>query len=507
MATDEVLVLTGEGAVDVQLGGPGQSAWKYLSACAWMGGSSVPREGTELRYCQDPTRSGKFVVSNKIKTAADQASGDLMTKLGKTRHLANMDCPFSLRARYAKCGAREDPGNFDPLMIVFCDVDLTTVDYSDLVAVAPDANDEITVTTPWTASYSYSIYSVIGSRLGSLADFGDQAINDLAVCDAPQCAGYCGVRKDGCSLFYGVTDKDTTPYAWSNLITGIKDVLSGVITWYDRPVIGIDGNLEAVECAGDRVLVTSNGESVLGYNDTFDDYGVPDQDEWNLVALTHAPAANRYALQARTTREIWVASSDGYVGKSLDAGETWSWVNTGAASLNCVHAYDADLVYAAGNNGQVWRSTDGGTSWTDVSDVATFADNVISLAVPPNRINEVFVGTNAGEIYKSSNKGKTWANVSFTGDGVGSVDALEFCGSCGGDVLWILHNDAGPRGRILRDLSGGYGGADVKVAVGYTAVISAGVELNALVCCDENTAYAGGEVSGTYPAFLKVGPG
>lgn len=502
---DEVLVLTGEGNVDVQLGGPGQSAWKYLSACAAMDGPSVPREGTELRYCQDPTRAGKFIVSTKIKTTADQASGNLMTKLGKTKYLDKMDCAFALRARFAKCGARENVANFDPLMVVFCDVDLTSVDYGDLVASSPDNNDEIMVTSPWTASYSYEIRTVVGSRLGSLADLGDQAINDLAVCDAPQCAGYCGTRKDGCSTFYGVTDKDSTPYAWPNLITGLKNVLTNVVSWYTHPVIGIDGNLENVECAGDRVLVTSNSASLLGYNDTFDDYGAPDQDTWNLVTLIHAPAANPNALHARTTREIWYAAADGYVGKSSDAGETWSYVNTGAGALNCIWAYDADLIYVGGNNGAVYRSTDGGTSWTDVSDVATFAANVLVVKVPSGRINEVFVGTNAGEIYKSVNKGATWAEMSFTGNGVGSVDAMAFCGPCGGDVLWILHNDAGPRGRILRDLSGGYGGADVRVEAGYTSIISAGVDLNSLICCDENTAYAVGEVAGTYPAWVKVG--
>ena len=502
---DEVLVLTGEGNVDVQLGGPGQSAWKYLSACASMGGPSVPREGTELRYCQDPTRSGSFVVSNKIKTTADQASGDLMTKLGKTRNLENMDCPFSLRARYSKCGAREDPASFDPLMVVFCSVDLTSEDYGDLVAVSPDANDEITVTAPWTASYKYEVRTVVGARLGSLADLGDAAINDMAVCDAPQCAGYCGVRRDGCSVFHMVTDKDTTPYAWANLITGIKDVLADTITWYNHPVIGIDGALENVECAGDsRVLVTSNGASLLGYNTTFDDYGAPDQDEWNLVALTHAPAANPNALLARTTREIWVACDDGYVGKSLDAGETWTYVNTGAASLNCIWAYDADLIYVGGAGGVVYRSQDGGTSWADVSDVATFAAAVLDVKVPPGRINEVYVGTNGGEIYKSGNKGATWANMSFTGDGVGSVDSMSFAGPCGGDVLWILHNDAGPRGRVLRDMSGGYGGADVRVEAGYTEIVAAGVEMNKIESCDVNTAYAVGEVAGTYPAVFKV---
>lgn len=502
---DEVLVLTGEGNVDVLLGGPGQSAWKYLSSCAWLGGASVPREGTELRYCQNPSQSGEFTVSTKIKTTRDQATGDLMTKLSKTQHLLNMDCAFSLRARFNKCGTREDPAVFDPLMIVFCDVDLTSEDYSDLVAVSPDANDEITVTSPWTASYKYEIRTTTGSRLGSLTDFGDQAINDWAVCSTPQCPGYCGTLKSNCSTHYGVTDKDATPYAWPNLITGIQDVLAGTFTWTDRPVIGVDGNLENVECAGDRVLVTSNSAGLLAYNDTFDDDAVPDQDSWNLVSLTYTPAANPYALFARTTREIWLATTEGYVGKSLDAGATWTWTSVNTTGLNCVYAYDAELAYAAGDNGLIYRSTDGGTSWTDVSEVATFAENILVVTVPPGRLNEVFVGTNGGNVWKSKNKGGTWSQMAFSGDSVGSVDSLEWCGQCGSDVLWILQNDAGPRGRILRDLSGGYGSSDVRAETTYTNVIAAGVELNKLVCCDENTAYAAGEVSGTHPALVKVG--
>ena len=43
MAIDETLVLKGEGNVDVQVGGPGNS-WVYLSACASMGGASRKAE-------------------------------------------------------------------------------------------------------------------------------------------------------------------------------------------------------------------------------------------------------------------------------------------------------------------------------------------------------------------------------------------------------------------------------------------------------------------------------
>jgi hypothetical protein len=68
--------------------------------------------------------------------------------------------------------------------------------------------------------------------------------------------------------------------------------------------------------------------------------------------------------------------------------------------------------------------------------------------------------------------------------------------------MFILHNDAGPRARILRDLSGGAGGADIEVVMDYTQTIQAGIDLNALACCDVNEVIAGGELQGGYPVVI-----
>jgi len=506
MAVDETLVLRGEGNVDIQIDGPGNN-WEYLSACASMDGPTVPHGDTEIRWCQDRSGSGSaFTKSTKFRTEPGQVTGTLMTKLGKINHLNKLDCPFSLRARFAKCTPREDPSNFDPIMLIYTDADLTEHGYDGNLAITTPADqDEIVVNAPWSGVAEYRIAKVQESRAGSLAGLGDAAINDIEYCSTPTCGGYCGDRKDACTTIHAVTDKDAAPYAWPNHIQGIKNVVTDVITWYNRPIIGVDGNVENVECAGDRIIVASNSASVIAYNETYDVNGVLDQDEWNVVAMTYAPSTVPNALFARTTREIWCGCESGYVSKSTDGGGTWTNTNVGTAqTINAVYAYDQDLVFAAGNAGAMYRSVDGGGTWADITEVATTADNILVLKVPPGRIQEVYIGTSAGEIFRSTNQGDTFSAYSLTGGGVGSIDDIEFTGPGNGDVMWILHNDAGPRGRILRDLSGGGGGADVRVEYGYTDLFAAGSDLNALAVCGVNDALAGGEVNSGYPVIVKV---
>lgn len=501
MAVDDILVLRGEGSVDVQIGGAGNN-WIYLSACAAMSGPTVPFGGTEIRWCQDPAVANGFQISSQFRTAPDQVSFDLMTKLGKVDYLSRLICPVTIRARFAKCGEREDPANYDPLMLSYCNSRIQEKSYEDLVITDPANQDEILVTTPVQALYEYRVRKITPTREGTLAGLGDQPINDIEYCDAPQCAGYCGSESDGCTKVYGVTDTDTSPYAAPNLIKGVTDLNTGTITWTNTPILGLNGNVENIECAGSRLIVSSNADSSIAYNDHDGD-----QDEWNVVILGNAPSANHNALFARTAREIWVGCANGYIYKSVDGGQTWNAVHEGewtTQTINAVYAYNKDLVYAVGNNGVILRSNDGGKTWVDQTEVATTAANLLVVVVPTGRPQEVYIGTNDGQIFRSKDAGDTFAVMPFVGDGVGTVDDIAFCGPCGSDVMFILHNDAGPRARILRDLSGGAGGADVEVVMDWTTVITTGIDLNALACCDVNQVIAAGENYGGYPVVIEA---
>ncbi len=498
---DEILALSGEGNVDVQIGGPG-NPWIYLSACAGMSGPTVPYGATELRWCQDPMRAGKFKKSSKIRLEPDQVSFDLMTKLGKLNHLRDLRCPFTTRARYAKCGERENTMNYDPLMLAYCNSEIQEKSYEDLVVVTPGDNNEIIVTAPVMADDEYEVQHISPSRIGTLANLGDQAINDIEYCDSADCGGYCGPRSDGCTVFFAVTDADTTPYASPNLIKGVKDLTTGVITWTLSPILGASSNADGIECAGNTLIVISNGDSEVLYNSE-----AGDQDEWVPITLANAPSPFHAALMMRSAREGYVGAANGYIYKTVDAGRSWNAVHAGTVTtqrINAVWAYDKDLVYAAGNSGVMLKSTNGGASWQDITEVATVAANLLKVVVPPGRPKEVYVGAANGKIYRSTDEGVTFAAISFDGDGIGSVDDIDFCGPCGSDVMYILHNDAGPRGRILRDLSGGYGGADIEVIMSQTAVIAGGIDLNALACCDVNEVLAAGELSGGFPVIIQA---
>lgn len=499
---DEILVERKHGNVDVQIGGPG-NPWIYLSACAAMTGPEIPFGDLESRWCQDPQRAGGFRRSSMIRSAPDLITFDLTTKLGKINYLKRLNCPYSQRARFNICGEREDTAQYDPFMLAYCPVQITSQTYEDLVITTEENNDEIMVTSAASADYEYRVDKVTPGRTGSAATLGDQAINDIEYCDSPQCAGYCGDQSDGCTTVIGVTDADTSPYAAPSLIKGVKDMDTSVITWTNTPILGLNGNAENIECAGKRVGVTSNADSAFAYNDS----PTQDQDEWNIVTLTRVPSTNHNALFARTTREWWLGCVGGYVLKSVDGGVSWNEAHSATITtqtINAVYAYDKDLVVAVGNSGAMILSKDGGQTWSDITETSTTSANLLAVVIPPNRSREIYIGTNNGRIYRSVNQGDTFSRVAFDGDSVGTVDDLAFCGPCAGDVLWILHNDAGPRARILRDLSGGAGGADIEIVMDYTQTIQAGIDLNALACCDVNEAIAAGELNGGYPVVIKA---
>lgn len=495
MAVQE-LVFKANGNVDVQPGGPGNN-WQYFSACATMSGPSIPLGGIEIRRCQDPNIAGGFMISSTFRTSADLIGFDITTKLGKVNELAKLNKSFGVRARWANCGTRHDTRNYDPLMLHYCHADITDRNYEDLVVIDGNDNDEIVITSPVMARSELRITKLSSGRVGDATTLGDIAINDLVYCTDCTSIG----SQLPCAKVYAVTGLDTAPYPTATLITGTRDEWTDVITWDDEPILGLASAAEGVECAGDRVVVSSNGSTAVAYNDTPDD-----QDTWNVVVLGNAPSANPKALHMLDSNIGWVGCNNGYIYKTVNGSTTWTAMHSAGLTtehINAVFAYNEDLVYAGGVNGVLLKSATGGLTWENISSSTIGSNNILVVSVPPGRPNEVYVGTNSGQIFRSRDSGATFAEVSFTGNGIGTVDDIRFCGPCFGDIMYILHNDAGPRGRLLRDFSGGAGGKDVEIVYGYDAFVSGGIDLNALDCCTEGEVIVGGAVQDGYPMLIR----
>lgn len=103
--------------------------------------------------------------------------------------------------------------------------------------------------------------------------------------------------------------------------------------------------------------------------------------------------------------------------KSIDAGATWSHLNTGSpAPINgyalAVDPTNPSIVYA-GAFGGVFRSTQGGANWTANPSVGAFP---VSLVIDPASPSTLYAGLDPIDsafrgVYKTTNSGTSWSPV------------------------------------------------------------------------------------------------
>jgi len=107
------------------------------------------------------------------------------------------------------------------------------------------------------------------------------------------------------------------------------------------------------------------------------------------------------------------AGSDGYVYRSVDAGNTWSALKLGdATEVRAIARVDETTLYAAtANKGDVYKSLDAGLSWSNTGELDG-AVTVRSLAVAQD--GTVWAGadwTGAFNIFKTADGGVSWTGI------------------------------------------------------------------------------------------------
>ncbi len=138
-----------------------------------------------------------------------------------------------------------------------------------------------------------------------------------------------------------------------------------------------------------------------------------------------------------------VAANGGYVIKTVDAGNTWSSVNSPSFAtswLDLVHFFNVNdglcMGDPAGTDFVVYTTNNGGVTWTQVP-VANLPNSLSGEAGITNMFDSygdnIWFGTTKGRIYRSTDKGLTWT-VSATGLGTSSTVTPRFKDALNGIV-------------------------------------------------------------------------
>lgn len=115
---------------------------------------------------------------------------------------------------------------------------------------------------------------------------------------------------------------------------------------------------------------------------------------------------------------VWVSGSKGTVGKSLDAGQSWSWIspkgyeNYDFRDIEVFSRKEA-VILASGSPAVILHTTDGGNNWKQVYEdnrPAIFFDGMDFKGKEGFAVGDPIDGT--FQLLQSKDKGKTWKDVS-----------------------------------------------------------------------------------------------
>lgn len=267
-------------------------------------------------------------------------------------------------------------------------------------------------------------------------------------------------------------------------------------TWVERAIVPFfSGNATDVLKVGELIIVVSpqNGVAYAQYSKI----KAGDTSAWALATGFTGNFPN--AASATDNNNIYFVGNGGRIWKSSDGGFSVAAVATSvtAQNLTTVHFASDDIGAIGGANGTLVRFRKGVYSLVPISGLSA-AINVVQI--PPERLDEVYVGTANGNVYVSENFDET--TVTFTTRGFfeagnGQIRDIKFAGYLG-SVMFVAQQSALGTARILRDLSGGFMANDVEVVGDYTSPSNFGFNSIATAELDVNSLMVVGNIHETY---------
>ncbi len=445
----------------------------------------------------NPDEYGKFDEVGEIRGAAARATSSLMgyysLDLQSTLlRLAANGCAVDVQLHIGEC---KNPGTFtvfDKAMILE-NVFISQYATGDLGALASGENTTVNETADISAKEVYEVLPVTyGVKAGSLV------VNEIVagtLCDSPSC-GDCQTESNGCQkVFFVSVAAGGSPASLSDLVF----TLDGGVTWYDYDITGMANPATGVACIGDYLVVVSNGEISLFYTLLSGLDGITPP-SWTEVATGFVRGPNAIFSVGN---KAFIVADWGYIYETEDPTAGVTVLDAGSATiakLNDVYALSAEVAVAVGNDGAVVYTTDG-DNWSAV------AHPPVGVGIHLNCVymkseSEWIVGTSNGKMYYTLNSGTTWVEKSFPGSGSGSVK--DIAGS-NDSVLWMAHQTAATKGRILRSYDGGYQWVVTPEETGKAIPVAD--KYGCLVTCpyDANFLAAGGLADDATDGIIVVG--
>lgn len=316
------------------------------------------------------------------------------------------------------------------------------------------------------------------------------AINDIWVCKDPRCVGQCNTKVGLCQ--YMIAGADAPAAA------GAADVIhtsNGGTTWTNAAAFafGVGENIVSVGCFSVSDTVTRwiavRGVELAPANPIEIAYSDDSGATWTKTDVETGGtryAADSGALFILDQKHIWLVSTGGYIFFSSDGGLNWTNQSAGGVTVqnyNAVMFANENDGFAVAALGVVARTIDGGDTWDAVTTI-TGTPSVLCVYVFDK--DNVIVGDSAGEIWRSWDGGTTWTQVYTSTDSINDLDFVNrFVG-------FAIADDT-----IIRTRNGG---EDWEVVSGTPTA----VEFNAIVACDENTAYTVGEAGANVGAIVEI---
>ncbi|MBQ0786392.1 MAG: T9SS type A sorting domain-containing protein [Oceanihabitans sp.] len=199
-----------------------------------------------------------------------------------------------------------------------------------------------------------------------------------------------------------------------NMIMGNQDndgysleMVGGSPTWVTAGAG--DGTCTAVDYSNPQIryLGSQNGGLTRADNGFLGDV-------WGTsltTPTTGAPFVWTLKMHSTTSTTLYGGFADVY--KSIDKGDSWTNLNSGAGPIEYIETFGNNL-FVIGEN-SIQKSSNDGSSWSAVTQPEAAA-KMNSISLDQNNTNTVYATVNGyvdgAKVFKSTNGGSTWTNIS-----------------------------------------------------------------------------------------------